>query len=72
MELEQFYNCDAKRELFHGISQKPETVEKYLMVTSKLTAISEQTKGMFIWRVYRSFVKILQVFAKKKINQLTE
>lgn len=46
MGLEQTYNCDAKTELFHGISQKPETMEKYLRVIPKLTAISEQTKGM--------------------------
>ena len=46
MALEQSYNCDAKTELFHGISQKPETMEKYLRVIPRLTAISEQTKQM--------------------------
>ena len=44
MGLEQSYNCDAKTELFHGITQKPETMEKYLRVIPKLTAVSEQTK----------------------------
>ena len=32
--------------LFHGITQKPETMEKYLRVIPKLIAISEQTKRM--------------------------
>ena len=40
--LEQSYNCDAQTELFHEISQKPETMVKYLRVIPKLTAISEK------------------------------
>ena len=42
MGLDQSYNCDAKTELFHGISQKSETMEKYLRIIPKLTAISEK------------------------------
>ena len=30
MALEQTYNKDAKTKLFHGISQRPETITKYL------------------------------------------
>jgi hypothetical protein len=46
MALEQTYTCDAKTELFHGITQKPAAMEKYLRVAPTLTAISSATKAM--------------------------
>lgn len=46
MALEQTYNRDAKTQLFHGISQQPAAMEKYLRALPKLTSISEQTKRM--------------------------
>ena len=46
MGLEQSYNCDAKTELFHGISQNQRQWRSTLRVIPKLNAISEQTKGM--------------------------
>ena len=63
MGLEQSYNCDAKTDFFHGISKKPEIMKKYLRVIPKLTAISEQTKGMVHMedtQIHRSTMKILQ------------
>lgn len=46
MALEQTYNKDAKTKLLHGISQRPETITKYLRALPALTAISEKTLEM--------------------------
>ena len=47
MALEQTYNKDAKTKLFHGISQRPETITKYLRAAlPALTAVSEKTLEM--------------------------
>ena len=56
--LEQSYNCDAKTEVFHGISQTPETMYKQ--------------KEWLIWWIYRSTMEILKELVKKKMKQLTE
>jgi len=46
MALEKTYNRDAKTVLFHGITQKQATMDKYLKALPMLTAISEETKKM--------------------------
>ena len=46
MGLKQAYNCDVNNRDFHGIPQKTETMEKHLIIITKLTAISEQAKGI--------------------------
>ena len=46
MALEQTYNCDAKIQLFHGITQQPRNIDKYLKALAVLTSVSEQVKNM--------------------------
>ena len=46
MTLEQTYNKEAKIQFFLGITQKPNTVKKYLRAMPSLTTISEETKMM--------------------------
>ena len=43
MGFEQSHNCDAKTELFHGISRKPETMETYFRVI-RLPSLSKQNE----------------------------
>lgn len=45
--LEQTYNCEAKTNLFHGISQNTAAMmEKYLCALPMMTAVSEKMKLM--------------------------
>jgi len=46
MALEQTYNCEAKNQLFHGITQQPHTVDKYLKALPLMTTVSQKVKGM--------------------------
>ena len=46
MALEQTYNCDAKTQLFIGITQQPQTIDKYLKALPVMTSVSEQVKTM--------------------------
>ena len=46
MALEQTYNCDAKTHLFNGITQHPQTIDKYLKALPVMTSVSEQVKTM--------------------------
>ena len=48
MALEHSYNKYAKSNLFHGISNKPSTMSKYVYAMPNLTAISEQILDMVI------------------------
>ena len=46
MALEQTYNCDAKTQLFNGITQQPQTIDKYFKALPVMTSVSEQAKTM--------------------------
>ena len=46
MALEKTYNKDAKTKLLHGITQRPDTISKYLRALPSLTAVSEKTLQM--------------------------
>lgn len=46
MALEQTYNCEAKNHLFQGITQQPQTIDKYLKALPVMTTVSEQVKSM--------------------------
>ena len=46
MALEQNCNCDAKTRLFNGITQTPQTIDKYLKALPVMTSVLEQVKTM--------------------------
>ena len=48
MALEQAYNCDAKTQLFSGITQQPQAIGKYLKALPVMTSVSEQVKTMVL------------------------
>ena len=70
MALEQTYNCDGKTQLFNGITQKPQTIDKYLKALPVMTSVLEQVKTMVHMNQCNSLNKLDN--AKKDIELVKE
>ena len=69
MALEQTYNCDAKTQLFTGISQHPQTIEKYLKALPVMTSASEQLKTMVHMNPSNSLIKLETAEKRCRISE---